>query len=302
MSIPASATPVSMLGTEIKVNNATLGALFSSLASEMLAYVANLTVTTSALSRNRSSSPPTPSATAAALAAGSRLVGIIQGGISAGKAGQTLLTVSATPTSALLADSTASPPTSTMACTQVFFFADDGPNNFICQCNDGTWDHRNKQDFYSSCPSQETTVSMTVAYNPETTIPAGVSCTLVNYAPSSVQYNPFCECSNDLFFVNVCPSSVSAATTTLTLSEPPASVTAALTKGDYITPAPIIPTPPPSPTTSACVPQCTKHVQVGGSHDLLFLITCNCNPACGGNAHPRPDANNMCPNQVDVSS
>lgn len=283
MPIPASATPILLPGTEITVDNATLGAFFSSLASEMLAYAANLTVTTSTLSRNPSSFAPTASATAATLAAGSGLLWILQGGISAGRAKQTLLTNSATPRSTLTADSKAMSPTSTLACTQFFFFADDGPNNFICQCNDGTWNHRNKQDSYSLCPSQETTVSMTVAYNPETTIPSGVSCALVNYAPSSVQYNPFCECSNDLFFVNACPSSVAAVTTTLTLSEPPASLTAALTKGDYITPIPIPPTPPPSPTTSLCVPQCTKHVEQGGSHDLLFEVTCYCNPACGGN-------------------
>lgn len=126
----------------------------------------------------------------------------------------------------------ATPPNPTLACTQYFFYPNDGPNVFLCQCNDGTWNHRVKQDSYSLCPSQVTTVSMKVAYYAETTVPPSVSCTLVYCDPCSVDYHPFYECSNDLFFAGACPSSVSAATTKPTLSEPLVSVTAVLTKGE----------------------------------------------------------------------
>lgn len=315
--IPASATPVLMPGTSIIVNSATLGAFFSSLASEMAAYVANLTVTTSAMSRSLSISAPTASATAATLGTGSGLLGVLKGSTSVSKAEQAPSTTSAAPTLIPTGDSNitglvgaiqgaidageSTPPTSIFGCIQKFLFADDGPNSFVCQCNDDTWNHL-EEDTYSLCPSQVTTISMTIAY-PSTTIAPNVSCTLVNYAPSSAVYVPLCECANKLFFADECPSSVSAATITLTLSEPPASVTAALTKGDFITPStPISSTPLPSPTTSACVPQCTKHVEQGGPQDSQTEITCDCNPACGGNAHPKPDSNNVCPNQVSVVS
>ena len=346
--IPASARPISMPGTPIALNTATLAAFFDSLISEMVAYAANFTVTTPATSRNRSTSaltastltasaltastltasaltafaltapaltaPALPaSATAAALGAGSGLIGILKGGISAGEAEQALSTALSAPAVIPTSDRNpvgliqgatsageSTPPTPTLACTQYFFYEDDGPNNFVCQCNDGTWNHRPRQDTYSLCPSQVTTVSLTAADSLKTTIPPGVSCTLVNYAPNSVDFLPFCECSNDLLFPDECPSSVRAATTTLTFSEPLASVTAALTKGDYITPIMTKPAPPPSPTTSSCVPQCTKYVSQNGPEAADLDVTCVCNPACGGNARPKPNANLVCPNQVAV--
>lgn len=245
---------------------------------------------------------------------GSGLLGILKSEIDVGEAEQALSTAFSSPaaiptsngnfvrlTQRATSTGEATPSTPTLACTQYFYYANDGPNNFLCQCNDGTWNHRPHEDTYSLSPSQVTTVSLTAAYSWINTIPTGVSCTLVNYEPSSVDFVPFCECSNDLLFAGACPSSVAAATTTPTLSEPPASVTAAFTKRDFKTPSSIPPAPPPSPTTSSCVPQCTKHVSETGSWgDGSLLVTCFCNPACGGNARPSPDASNVCPNQVTV--
>lgn len=326
--IPASARPISLPGTPIAFNSATLAALFDSITSDMVSYLANFTATTPATSRNQSTSALTasapttsaptthtvpaltPSTTATALGVGSGLLAILKSEIGVGEAEQGSSTAFSTPaapnsnsnpvglTQGAISTGEATSPTSALACTQYFYYANDGPNTFVCQCNDGTWNHRRNQDTYSLCPSQVTTVSLTIAYPWETTIPTGVSCTLVNYEPSSVDFVPFCECSNDWFFVDACPSSVAAATTTLTLSEPPASVTAALTKGDYITPTIIPSALPPSPTTSVCVPQCTKTIEFSGLGDEQ--VTCSCNPACGGNASPKPNSSQMCPNQVSV--
>ncbi len=210
-------------------------------------------------------------------------------------------TVTITPSSTLTttsASSSSSPSSSPpLACTQYFYFPESGANSFVCQCNDGTWTHINEyehQDTYSECPSQVATVSLTQA-TPSATLPPDVSCTKVIYEPSSANYDPFCECSNHIFWPVECPGSVSAAfTTTLTFSEPPASVTAALTRGDFVTPI-------PSPVSAAwCVPQCTKIARLNGPHDVQEVANCYCNPACGGNAHPQLNADNMCPNQVAV--
>ena len=240
----------------------------------MVAYLSNFTVTTPATSRHQSTSALTASAlrksaptthtvpaltasaTAAALSGGSGLLGTIKGGISAGEAEQASSTASSSPaaipnsksnlvglTQGAINSREKKRPTPSLACTQYFYYANHGPNTFLCQCNDGTWNHRRYQDSYSLCPSQVTTVRMTTAYSWINTIPTGVSCTLVNYEPSSVDFDPFCECSNDLLFADACPSSVAAATTTLTFREPPASVTAALTKGDYVAPSMSLPAP-----------------------------------------------------------
>ena len=61
-------------------------------------------------------------------------------------------------------------------------------------------------------------------------------------------------------------------------------------------------TSPLSLTTSTCVPQCMKHVEEHGLQASQFEATCYCDPACGGNAHPKLGANNSCPNQVAVVS
>lgn len=56
-----------------------------------------------------------------------------------------------------------------------------------------------------------------------------------------------------------CPFSVSATTTTLTFSEPPASVTAALTRIDFVT---------PSLVSVACALQYTKHLKRNRLHQV----------------------------------
>ena len=222
--------------------------------------------------------------------------------------------VTITPSSNLTtpSSSSSSPPSPppSLACTQVFYSPYDGPNAFLCQCNDSTWNHLNNAyyspDVYSECPSQVATLSLTEA-TPSATVPPDVSCTQVVLEPTPTNYAPLCECSNDMLFLEDCPVSVSAATTTLTRSEPPASVTAALTVGDYVTPSPVsVGYVAPSPslmattttTTTTCVPQCTKHAMLNGPHDAFRPATCYCDPACGGNAHPKPNADNVCPNQV----
>lgn len=200
-------------------------------------------------------------------------------------------TVTITPSSTLTTASTSSSPP--LACTQYFYFPEAGPNSFVCQCNDDTWNHfdgSEYQDSYSECPSQVAIVSLTAA-TASATVSPDVSCASVVLGPTSANYGSFCECSNNLFFPEECPASVSAATTTLTRSDPPSSVTAALTRGDYVT---------PSPVSTPCVPQCTKIARPDGPHGVLEVANCYCDPACGGNAHPQPNAENMCPNQVAV--
>ena len=73
-------------------------------------------------------------------------------------------TVTITPSSTLTTASTSSSPP--LACTQYFYFPEAGPNSFVCQCNDDTWNHfdgSEYQDSYSECPSQVAIVSLTAA-------------------------------------------------------------------------------------------------------------------------------------------
>lgn len=189
------------------------------------------------------------------------------------------------------------PISSPLACTQVFYYPKDGADSFLCQCSDSTWNHFRNVDFYSQCPSQVSVVSLTTA-TPSATVPPGFSCSLVVFGPSTVNYGNFCECNNSMFWGGGCPTSIHvAATTTFTFSRPPATVTAGLTNGDYVTPSPSL---SPSMVTPACVPQCTKLTKPPGPHGEMYEPTCFCNPACGGNAHPKPDGNNVCPDQVAV--
>ena len=137
----------------------------------MFVYAANLTVTTSAVSRNRSASASTASAIVAALGADSGLLDVLKGI----KAEQALSTAPSTPTTIPAADSNlvvinqgamnfgeARLPMSILACTQYFLFPEDGPNSFVYQGDDGTWNHLFEEDTYSLCPSQVTTVSMII--------------------------------------------------------------------------------------------------------------------------------------------
>ncbi len=225
-------------------------------------------------------------------------VGVIAGGIAAGEAAGTTYATGLTQKSTSIPHTSASTtlPTTTatpLACTQYFYYSDDGPNSFVCQCSDSTWNHLRNDDVYSECPSQVSTVSLTTA-TPSATVPSGVSCSLVVFGPTAINYGNFCECDNSMFWGGGCPTWISvAATTTFTFSKPPASVTAALTVGDFIKPTPI-------QITAACVPQCTKLAKLDGPHGVEEQADCYCNPACGGNAHPTPNGNNICPNQVTV--
>lgn len=135
------------------------------------------------------------------------------------------------------------PTSSTLACTQVFYYPEDGADSFVCQCSDSTWNHFRNVDFYSVCPSQVSIVSLTAA-TPSATVPPGVSCSLVVFGPTTVDYGDFCECSNSIFWSGGCPIDV-ATTTTFTFSRPPASVTAGLTNRAYVTSS-----PNPRPTSS----------------------------------------------------
>lgn len=208
-----------------------------------------------------------------------------------------------------------------LACTKFLFFPGDGPNSFVCQCNDGTWNHRKAQESYSECPSQITSTALTTT-TATVALPSTVSCTLVVFAPGSLTWGPpFCECSNDLLFLGSCPVSVSAQTTTLTLSEPVtpgANAIPTLTTDPSaavctevpslsikcVAPptqqavAPPVAIPPPSPTTAACTPRCTT-VLGAPREEGNQLIFCHCNPACGGYPYPTPNGNGDCPYQVN---
>ena len=200
-----------------------------------------------------------------------------------------------------------------LACTKFLFFPDDGPNSFVCQCNNGTWNHRKAQESYSDCPSQVTSTALTTITS-TVVLPSTVSCNLIVFGPGSPTWGPpFCECSNDLLFLGSCPISVSARTTTLTLSEPvtpganaiptfTTDLSAAVCTEvpslsiKCVAPPPVV-IPPPSPTTAACTPRCTKSSRAGPYDDEQAY--CHCNPACGGYPYPSLNGDGECPYQVN---
>ena len=100
-------------------------------------------------------------------------------------------------------------------------------NSFVCQCNDGTWNHRAAQVSYSNCPNQVASTSLTTISS-KTIIPTSVACTVV-FDPGSPYWGPpFYECDNGvLITATPYPGTLSARTTTPTLSEPNTSGTAA---------------------------------------------------------------------------
>ena len=123
--------------------------------------------------------------------------------------------------------STSATSSSPVECTKVWFFSEGDDNSFVCQCNDGTWNHRAAQESYSNCPNQVASTSLTTTSS-KAVIPTSVACTVVVFDPGSPYWGPpFFECDNGVLIIfTPYPSTLSAKTTTLTLSEPNTSGTA----------------------------------------------------------------------------
>lgn len=113
-------------------------------------------------------------------------------------------------------------------CTKFWFLSEEDSNSFVCQCKDGTWNHRKAQESYSDCPNQVASTSLTTTSS-GAIIPTSVACSVVVFGPGSPYWGPpFFECDNGVLILGPpYPSTLSARTTTLTLSEPNTSGTKA---------------------------------------------------------------------------
>ena len=137
------------------------------------------------------------------------------------------VSASVTANSQPVASSISATSSSPAACTKVWFLSEGNQNSFICQCNDGTWNHRAAQESYSDCPNQVASTSLTTISS-KAVIPTSVACTVVVFDPGSPYWGPPLYVRNNdvLILTTPYPSSLSAKTTTLTLSEPNTSGTA----------------------------------------------------------------------------